>query len=257
VIGVVTRQDVSAAWQGYALYGQGASYCRSVARAGGAPALIPLDLSQDAWRSIYQRLDGLLLPGGVDVDPARYGEPPHPKLGKVEASLDEAELLLARWALADGLPLLGICRGIQTLNVAAGGTLYQDLPSQFPGALRHTCSPPDYPRIHRAHAVQVTPGSRLAAILGAHEIRVNSRHHQAVKDRAPGFVITARAPDGVIEGIEAAGYRPDREGRFAVGIQWHPESLADDDPQMLALFQALVQAASKRAATREASAHNA
>jgi putative glutamine amidotransferase len=194
-------------------------------------------LGKSAWRSIYGRLDGLLLPGGVDVAPALYGEDPHPKLGKVEGPLDEAELVLARWALADGLPLLGVCRGIQTLNVAAGGTLYQDLPSQYPGALRHSCSPPDYPRQHRAHAVHVEPGSRLATILNAHETMVNSRHHQAVKDLAPGFVVSARAPDGVIEGIEG------EDERFAVGIQWHPESLAADDPQMLALFQALVRAA--------------
>jgi putative glutamine amidotransferase len=209
--------------------------------AGGAPALIPLDLSRDAWRSLYRRVDGLLLPGGVDVAPARYGEEPHPKLGKVNRPLDEAELVLARWAMDDGLPLLGVCRGIQVLNVAAGGTLYQDLPSQFPGALRHACSPPDYPRTHRAHTIQVEPGSRLAGILGAHQTAVNSRHHQAVKDLAPGLVVTARAPDGVIEGVESL------DGQFAVGVQWHPESLAADDPQMLAIFQALVRAAAERA----------
>lgn len=244
VIGVITRQDTSATWTGYALYGQGLSYCRALSLAGGAPVLIPLELGESAWRSIYARLDGLLLPGGVDVAPALYGEAPHPKLGKVDGSLDEAELVLARWALADGMPLLGICRGIQVLNVAAGGTLYQDLSSQYPGALRHACSPPEFPRMHRAHAVQVQPGSRLAEILGAHETAVNSRHHQAVKDVAHGFCVTARAPDGVIEGIEVDGYVPGEDRRFTVGVQWHPESLAEDDPQMLAIFQALVRAAS-------------
>jgi putative glutamine amidotransferase len=237
VIGILARQDLSATWQGYALYGQGSAYCRSVALAGGAPVLIPLDLGQPAWRSIYRRLDGLLLPGGVDIAPARYGKAPHPKLGKVDESLDEAELVLARWALADGMPLLGVCRGIQLLNVVAGGSLYQDLPSQYPAALRHACAPPDYPRTHRAHAVSVAPGSRLASILGAEEMLVNSRHHQAVKALAPGFAVTARAPDGVIEGIES------EDGCFAVGIQWHPENLAEDDPQMLALFESLVRAA--------------
>jgi putative glutamine amidotransferase len=146
-------------------------------------------------------------------------------------------LVLARWALADGLPLLGVCRGIQVLNVAAGGSLYQDLPSQVPGALAHACSPPAYPRTHRAHAVHVEPESRLAGILGARETLVNSRHHQAVKDLAHGFTVTARAPDGVIEGIES------EEHRFAVGVQWHPENMAAGDPQMLAIFQALVRAA--------------
>jgi putative glutamine amidotransferase len=182
----------------------------------------------------------------VDIAPGLYGEKPHPKLGKVDAPLDKAELVLARWALSDGLPLLGVCRGIQVLNVAAGGTLYQDLPSQFPGALAHACSTPDYPRTHRAHAIHVEPDSRLAGILNAHETMVNSRHHQAVKDLAAGFCVTARAPDGVIEGIEAAGYRPGAEGCFAVGVQWHPENLAAEDPQMLAIFQALVRAAAAR-----------
>ena len=240
MIGVLTRQDLSATWERYPLYGQGLAYCRSIALAGGAPALIPLELGELAWRSLYQRLDGLLLPGGVDIAPALYREAPHPKLGKVDDALDQAEMALARWALAEGLPLLGICRGIQTLNVAAGGSLYQDLPSQFPGALRHSFSPPDYPRTHRAHAVHVEPGSRLAGILGARETMVNSRHHQAVRDLATGFVVSARAPDGVIEGIESG------DVRFAVGVQWHPESLAADDPQMLAIFEALVRAASSR-----------
>jgi putative glutamine amidotransferase len=240
VIGIITSQHISATWAGHPLYGQGRSYCRSVALAGGAPALIPPNLGENAWRALYRRLDGLLLSGGVDVSPALYGEEPHPMLGKVDDSLDEAELVLTRWALADGMPLLGVCRGIQVLNVAAGGSLYQDLPAQYPGALQHRCSPPDYPSTHRAHAVHVEPGSRLAAILGAHQIAVNSRHHQAVKSVAAGLYVSARAPDGVIEGIESEGER------FVVGVQWHPENLADDDPQMLALFEALVHAAGSR-----------
>ena len=196
-----------------------------------------MQLGEHAWRSIYQRLDGLLLPGGVDVDPALYGEARHPELGKVNDALDEAELVLTRWALEDDLPLLGICRGIQVLNVAAGGSLYQDVPAQIPGALQHRFSSSKYPRDHRGHAVRIRPDSRLAQVFGAVDLAVNSRHHQAVKDVAPGFVVTAQAPDGVIEGLE----KP--EARFAVGVQWHPESLAASDPQMLALFQALVQAA--------------
>lgn len=236
VVGVITRQDLSGKWEGYRLYGQGLDYCRSLALAGGAPVLIPLELGEPAWRSIYERIDGLLFPGGVDVDPSYYGEELHPGLGQVDSSLDEAELVLARWALADQMPLLAICRGIQLLNVAAGGSLYQDLPAQFPGALSHACSAPDYPRDHRAHAVHIVPGSRLAAIFGTPELMTNSRHHQAVKDPAPGFAVTARAPDGVIEGIEKA------DAPFVVGVQWHPESMAAADPQMLALFKAFVAA---------------
>lgn len=243
IIGILTRQDHSAAWPGYPLYGQGAAYSQSVALAGGAPVLIPLELGERAWRSIYRRLDGLLLPGGVDVDPVHYGQARQPELGEVNDALDEAELLLTRWALGDDRPLLGICRGIQLLNVAAGGSLYQDLPTQLPGVLQHRFSAPEYPRDHLGHPVQVRADSRLAEALGSakglggFEMQVNSRHHQAIKDVAPGFVVTARAPDGVIEGIE----RPD--ARFCIGVQWHPESMAASDPQMLALFEAFVRAA--------------
>ena len=236
VIGILTRQDGSARWEGYRLYGQGRAYCRSAALAGGAPVLIPLELGERALHSIYRRLDGLLFPGGVDVHPSHYGEKAHPQLGRGDDELDETEFVLARWALEDGLPTLAICRGIQLINVAAGGSLYQDLPAQFPGALRHACPAPEYPRDHRAHSVYIEPGTRLAAALGAQEIEVNSRHHQAVKDLAPGFTITARAPDGVIEGIEQ------EDAPFVVGVQWHPESLAVDDTRMLALFQAFVGA---------------
>jgi putative glutamine amidotransferase len=239
VIGILTRQDHSTAWAGYRLYGQGSVYSQSVALAGGAPILIPLELSERAWRGIYRRLDGLLLPGGVDVDPEHYGEEPHPRLGAVNDALDEAELVLARWALEDDLPLLGICRGIQLINVAAGGSLYQDLATQYPGASRHRFGPPQYPREHRGHPVHIEPGSRLADAVGALDVPVNSRHHQAVKGIAPGFVVTARAPDGVIEGLEKPG------APFTVGVQWHPENLADDDPQMLGLFQAFVQVAAR------------
>jgi putative glutamine amidotransferase len=236
VIGVVSRKDLSGIWAGYELYGQGLAYTRSVALAGGAPVIIPLELGEFAWRSIYERLDGLLFPGGVDVDPAYYGEERHPRLGKVQDSLDQAELVLARWALANRVPVLAICRGIQLINVAAGGTLYQDIPTQLPNAFPHACDAPTYPREYRAHVVHIEPGSRTAAAMGTVVCKTNSRHHQSVKDVAPGFVVTARAPDGVIEGIEHG------DAPFIVGVQWHPESLAAADPQQLALFEALVEA---------------
>jgi putative glutamine amidotransferase len=236
VVGIVARKDLSGTWKGYPLCGQGLHYVRCVALAGGAPLLIPLELDERAWRSIYERMDGLLLAGGVDVEPGHYGEGPHPSLGEVDRALDEAELLLARWALTGGLPVLAICRGIQLINVAAGGSLYQDLPSQVPEALAHSCSPPDYPRDYRAHAVHVEAKTRLSAALGEDTVWTNSRHHQAVKDVAPRFVVTARAPDGVIEGIESI------DAAYVVGVQWHPESMAVADPQMLALFESFIQA---------------
>lgn len=236
VIGLISRRDGSAKWSGYELYGQGVSYVRALALAGGAPVLIPLDLGEDAWRRIYERIDGLLFPGGVDIDPAYYREERHPRLGEVDAALDQAELTLARWALDDRMPMLAICRGIQLINVVAGGTLYQDLPSQLPDALPHACSAPTYPREYRAHAVDIVSGSRVAKTMGLLQARVNSRHHQAVKDVAPGFEVTARAPDGVIEAIERS------DTSYVLGVQWHPESLAENDPQMLNLFRSLVEA---------------
>lgn len=216
--------------------GQYGDYCTSLALAGGAPILIPLALDEPAWRAIYERLDGILFPGGVDVAPSFYGQERHPALGEVDDALDEAELILARWALADQIPILGICRGIQLLNVAAGGTLYQDISSLIPGALTHAC--PDQPD---AHIVHLQPGARLSAALGSTACYTNSRHHQAVQDAAPGMIVTARAPDGIIEGIE----KPDAP--FIVGVQWHPENLAPVSPQMLGLFQAFVQASKSEA----------
>lgn len=223
-------------WSGYELYGQGLSYARALTLAGGAPVLIPLGLDEDAWRQIYERIDGLLFPGGADVNPAYYREERHPRLGQLDDALDQAELILARWALDDRMPVLAICRGIQLINVAAGGTLYQDLPSQLPDSLPHACSAPTYPREYRAHEIEILPESCVAKQIGALTVRVNSRHHQAVKDVAPGFEVTARAPDGVIEAIEC------RDAPHIIGVQWHPESLAESDPQMLALFRALVEA---------------
>jgi len=236
VIGIISRRDISGMWSGYEIYGQGAAYVRSVALAGGAPVVIPVGLQERAWRRIYEGLDGLLFPGGVDVNPAYYGQEPHARLGQVDGLLDEAELVFARWALQDCFPTLAICRGIQLINVAAGGTLYQDIPTQLPDAFPHACNAPTYPRDYRPHIVHLKGSSRLALAIGATECKVNSRHHQSLRDLASGFVVTAQAPDGVIEGIEH------QKARFIVGVQWHPESLAEKDPQMLALFEAFVEA---------------
>jgi putative glutamine amidotransferase len=191
------------------------AYARAVASAGGVPVLIPSLSATAGLRALYDTLDGILLPGGADIDPARYGEAPDPTVDAPDPSLDETELALARWALAEAKPILGICRGQQVLNVAAGGTLVQDIPSEVPGALIHRVEP----RNALAHSIVVEPDSRLADLLGAVHVDVNSLHHQAVEDVGPGFIVTARAPDGVIEGLE----RPDHP--FAVSVQFHPEEL--------------------------------
>ncbi len=214
---------------------QNQNYARAVAAAGGAPVLLPLLDDQAALRALYERLDGVLLPGGGDVAPVRYGEAPRPEchVDGVDDLLDTVELTLARWALAEGKPLLGICRGHQALNVAAGGTLYQDVTVQGVARLEH-----QHPRARAAlvHALRVDPASRLAAVLGVTACRVNSIHHQAVARVADGLRAVAWAPDGVIEGLEQP------EHPFALAVQFHPEELVPDHAPSARLFAAFVAA---------------
>jgi putative glutamine amidotransferase len=211
------------------------SYLRALEMAGGAPMPIPITGQEDTLRALYARLDGLLLAGGVDIDPSHYDEPPHAALGEVDAQRDWVELTLTCWALADGLPVFGICRGIQTLNVVAGGSLWQDIAAQVPGALWHPYYP-DYPYNRLSHSVQLEPDSRLARILGDLELEVNSLHHQAARDVGKGLRVIARSPDGMIEGLES------QDEAWVIGVQWHPEWLIDDDLRMRRLFEAFVAA---------------
>ncbi len=216
--------------------GQNRSYIDALVQAGAVPFLIPHPLDEPRLRKLYERLNGLMLPGGLDVNPARYGEPKNDWCGSILPSLDEVELALARWAIDDGKPLLAICRGIQVLNVALGGTLYQDIKAQVPDAEKHDWSYPDYPRDKLAHPVAVEPHTRLVRILDAASVQVNSLHHQSIKDLAPGLSISARAPDGIVEGVEAEAHP------FALGVQWHPEELVRGDAGARRLFGALVEA---------------
>jgi putative glutamine amidotransferase len=189
-------------------------YLRSVEQAGGLPVVLAPGEAADA-AELLDGIDGLLLSGGADVDPALFGEQPHQKLGRVTRARDDFELALTREALAQDVPLLAICRGQQVLNVAAGGTLVQDIPSQLAGSIDHD---PDTPRSAVAHTVRVADGTRLHAILGEPRVEVNSFHHQSVKDLGRGLIATAWSePDSVVEGIESPKHR------FVVGVQWHPE----------------------------------
>ncbi len=215
------------------------NYPAALAASGALPVVIPLHLPEETLWAIFQRLDGLCLAGGVDVAPAEYGEEPHPALGKVDAPRDQTELILARWALRADLPLLGICRGIQMINVAAGGSLYQDLPAQQPEVHRHNFKLSESPWARPTHAVRLAADGRLADILGTEELLVNSFHHQAVKQVAPGFRPIAWAEDGVVEGIEQPGRR------FALGVQWHPEGMFQSDPLAQRLFAAFVEASGR------------
>ncbi len=193
-------------------------YVESVRRAGGDPR--PLDHAADRPADVVAACDGILFTGGGDLDPARYGEAPHPAVAGVDAARDAYELELARLALAADVPVLAICRGLQVLNVAAGGTLIQDIPSEVAGALDHAVK---VPLFGIAHEIWVVRTSRLATLmreeLGSGDtLAVNSRHHQSVRRLAPGFEVTATAPDGVIEAFEHPA------ARFCVAVQWHPEN---------------------------------
>jgi len=206
------------------------TYVDAVLRAGGMPTVLPVlppDLALDALTDI----DGLLLTGGADVEPARYGGDPHPEVYGVHPDRDEWELALARSA---AVPTLGVCRGAQLLNVAAGGTLVAHLPDITELSHREPDRSGDL-----VHEVMITPGSRLHAVVGALEIGVNTLHHQAVGTLGAGLVATAVAPDGTIEAIEAG------DGRPVLGVQWHPEWLPGEAPHD-AVFGWLVAAASAR-----------
>ena len=237
LIGIPTHTHIDEDTIRYA--GQ-ATYTRAVELAGGAPILIPLNLSAETLRAIFDRLGGLLFPGGVDVHPKEYGEEIASYCGSIDPAEDATEQRLLQWAFEEAMPVLGICRGIQMLNVAAGGSLYQDVDAQLPNLLHHPHVKGN-PKHFRAHAIEIEPQSRLARALGTTQIEVNSRHHQSVKAVAPGFHVTARASDGIVEGIE-----PDEPRHFVLGVQFHPENLVDDDVRTIGIFTELVQAARSR-----------
>lgn len=208
-------------------------YVRSVEKAGGLPLIFAPGRPEDA-PELLDHVGGLLLTGGADIDPQLYGEDPRPELGNVFRERDEFEIALVREALRRDLPVLAICRGHQVLNVATGGTLFQDIPSQVPGAGAHD---PDVERWETCHDVQILPETRLREILGTEKVAVNSFHHQAVKQLGRELVVSASSPDGVVEGIEM----PRGTKRFVVGVQWHPESFWDHPPGFGPLFEALVR----------------
>lgn len=215
-------------------------YVRVLVQAGAVPWIVPL-LQGDTstLRAIYDRLDGIFLPGGVDLHPSSYQEAPTALCGRTDPDRDETELTLARWAIADGRPLLAVCRGVQVINVAAGGTVHQDVAAQVPGSIKHDYFPSQgtYTRDLLVHDVSIPPDTRLGRALGTSSVRVNSMHHQGIKRVADGLRPNAFAPDGLIEGLESSN------GQFLLGVQWHPESLVESDPAMRRLFAAFVEAA--------------
>jgi putative glutamine amidotransferase len=197
--------------------------------------MIPSGMTIDTLRAIYERVDAVLIPGGGDINPARYGATPHEKTDRIDDARDSAEIMVTRWAYEEDRPLFGICRGNQLVNVALGGTLVQDIPSLIATDIIHSNPPSEPERL--IHDVRIRSDSLLARVTGADRLTVNSLHHQSIEHPAPGLAISAHADDDIIEAVEAA------DRFFFLSVQWHPEDLVADDPIMERLFAALVDAA--------------
>jgi|SRR5579883_575462 len=240
VIGIATQTLPGVPGERQPCWLMGRSYIEELRKVGAVPWLIPL-IPHDpgTLQEIFDRLDGVFITGGVDVDPSRYGEVKTPLCGTTDFDRDAVEIALLQHAIARGLPVLAVCRGIQILNVACGGSLYQDVTAQVPAALKHDYFPtPEQPsRKFLAHDIAVKRGSRLGEIIGDTVVPVNSMHHQAIKELAPNLTATAHAPDGIIEGVEGM------DDQYLVAVQWHPEELTETQPGMARLFSSFADAA--------------
>jgi len=241
IIGVssrrVQRQSFNVPYQGV-----GQAYIEALVSHGAVPLLIPNGLPRALLRRALAHIDGLLLSGGGDVDPSFYGEPRSEYCQHVDRVRDETELRLTRMAVACDKPVLAICRGIQVLNVAAGGTLYQDIEAERPGSAKHRHKERALP----VHTVSLEPDSMLGDVLGEQLLEVNSLHHQAVKSVGRGLRVVGVSEDGLVEAIEMPGKR------FIVGVQWHPEEMATRASHARALFASFVAAAAKASPVRRA-----
>ncbi len=216
------------------------TYCDALEITGAIPIIIPNGLKNETLRDLYGRLDGLLLSGGGDLDPSLYQAPPHPATERVSKLRDSTEVQLSRWAYDDNIPILGICRGIQAIAVAQGGSLLQDIPDLVGDDFSHSLRSAYPPHDQHAHPIEIVADSQLAKILGVTRTGVNSLHHQAVEVLPAGFIATAHSPDGIIEAMEA------NDKSFNLAVQWHPEDMIQSDTLMLRLFAGLVEACSQR-----------
>lgn len=236
IIGITTMRRVNQS--GMRLASLAEAYVDALYKAGACPVLIPNTIQESALDELISRLDGVVFSGGGDIDPQYYRAEEHPKVGEVDQQRDRVELSLLERVIDGKKPFLGICRGIQLINIGLGGSLYADIADQVPGASKHDYYP-DWARDHLAHTVQVQKESKLAEILGEGEVQVNSLHHQAVDRLGEDLIPTAYSPDGLVEAFELPGHP------FGVAVQWHPEWLTAHEP-MRALFASFIEATNSR-----------
>lgn len=213
------------------------TYVKAIVRAGGVPVMFPIATAPEDCARLAELVDGFLVPGGLDVGPRYFGEEPVKEVTCIDRELDDFELELLHRLAERKTPMLAICRGLQVVNVAFGGTLYQDIPTQCPKAKGHYQNTES--RSEEYHTVTVLPGTRLAEVLGEGELLTNSYHHQAIKDLAPGFTVSARTGDGIIEGTENG------DGSI-LAVQWHPECMEERHPRFRSLFQDLIRRAAEK-----------
>ncbi len=223
---------------GLEMQGVAEAYLNAIRQAGGLPVLLPLNADVEDIQPLLDVLDGVVFTGGGDIHPSRYHTGMDNWVNTVDEGRDDMELALFEKVLQRDMPFLGICRGLQLVNVALGGTLYTDVQAQKAGAYKHDFYPL-WPRPYLAHVVDITPDSRLAEILGEKQVWVNSLHHQAIHQLAPALQAVAYSPDGVVEAVELP------QASFGLAVQWHPEWL-QDHASMRALFKTFIRAASKK-----------
>ena len=238
LIGITCSREVGGAWgkysPGHYMDYTFDEYSRAICSSGGAPVIIPVAQSRESLLTIISSIKGLILSGGPDINPRFYGEETADGIGEIDDELDRMELAIAKIAFEKNLPLFAICRGLQTLNVSLGGTLYQDINTQIPDVIKHA---PNTQKSVNTHTIRIEKQTLLFDIIKRRKIWVNGKHHQAIKDLAPGLKISAVANDGIIEAIEY----PTK--KFVIGVQWHPEGTWKEDTHSKKLFRAFVKVA--------------
>jgi putative glutamine amidotransferase len=234
IIGITTNHSTNAYGQPTIMLMQ--SYVKAIMQAGGIPVLIPSLIAEDGWDALYACLDGILFSGGGDIGLEYAPGDPHPRIDDVDPARDTVEMKMLNAAALDGKPFLGICRGCQVMNVALGGTLYTHIPDQFPNALDH--SYPGNMRTVLVHEVKIEEGTHIADIYSEPIIKVNSLHHQGLKNIAPSLRVAGHAPDGLVEAVELPNHP------FGLAVQWHPEWLTDQEPTRN-LFRKFVESAER------------